>query len=150
MSDNATEGAGMIDQLDTTAQANKRRQLAFVKSLQHDGELERTAEFVRADFVDHCLPPGAPGGIDGVRAVLGMIREAFPDHDAEVIQMVAEGDLVATHKAFTGTHRGTFLGVPPTGRRATIRVMDFVRYEDGRIAEHWNVVDVAGLMAQLA
>ncbi len=42
-----------------------------------------------------------------------------------------------------------FLGVPPTGRRATIRVMDFVRYRDGRIAEHWNVVDVAGLTAQL-
>ncbi len=41
------------------------------------------------------------------------------------------------------------MGIPATGRRATIRVMDFVRYRDGRIAEQWNVVDVAGLMQQL-
>ena len=50
---------------------------------------------------------------------------------------------------FTGTHRGEFFGVPPTGKRASIRVMDFVRYQDGKVAEHWNVVDVAGLMQQL-
>ncbi|MDX6376601.1 MAG: hypothetical protein QOE98_904, partial [Gaiellaceae bacterium] len=78
-----------------------------------------------------------------------MIRTGFPDHDAKVIHMVAEGDLVATYKTFTGTHDGEFFGIPPTGRRATIGVMDFVRYEDSKIAEHWNVVDVAGLMAQL-
>jgi predicted ester cyclase len=56
---------------------------------------------------------------------------------------------VAAHKTFSGTHLGEFLGLPPTGRRVTIRVMDFVRYEDGKIAEHWNVVDIAGLMQQL-
>ena len=139
----------MIDQLDTTAQANKARQQAFVKTLQHDGELDRVGEFVLPGFVDHSLPPGLPEGEEGVRAILGLIRQAFPDHDANVLQMVAEGDLVATHKEFTGTHLGEFFGVPATGRRATIRVMDFVRYEDGRIAEHWNIVDVAGLMAQL-
>jgi len=37
----------------------------------------------------------------------------------------------------------------PTGRRATIPVMDFVRYDAGKIAEHWNIVDIAGLQAQL-
>ena len=81
--------------------------------------------------------------------MLGAIRAGFPDHDAKVIHMVAEGDLVATYKTFTGTNSGDFFGMPPTGRRATIRVMDFVRYEDGRIAEHWNIVDMAGLMQQL-
>ena len=63
--------------------------------------------------------------------------------------MIAEGDLVATYKTFTGTHTGDFFGTPPTGKRATIRVMDFVRYEDGRIAEHRGIVDLAGLTAQL-
>ena len=139
----------MIDQLQGSAQEHKARQQAFVRTLQHDGELGRVGEFVQPGCIDHSLPPGLPAGAEGVAAVLGMIREAFPDHDATVLQMVAEGDLVATHKTFTGTHLGPFFGVPPTGKRATIRVMDFVRYEDGRIAEHWNVVDVAGLMAQL-
>jgi steroid delta-isomerase-like uncharacterized protein len=78
-----------------------------------------------------------------------MIRAAFPDHDAEVVHMVAEGDTVATYKTFTGTHEGEFMGVPPTGNEVTIRVMDFVRYSDGQIVEHWNIVDVAGLLQQL-
>jgi len=65
------------------------------------------------------------------------------------IHQLADGDLVATYKTFNGTHQGEFFGVPPTGRHVSMRVMDFVRIRDGKIAEHWNVVDVAGLMQQL-
>ena len=131
------------------AQANKARQQVLVDTLQNKGELGRIREFIDPAVLDHSRPPGLPDGIDGVKAVLGMIREAFPDHDAMVVHMVAEGDLVATYKTFTGTNSGEFFGMPPTGRRATIRVMDFVRYEGGKVAEHWNIVDMAGLMQQL-
>ena len=131
------------------AASNKARQEAFVEVLQDKGDLSRVGEFVLPDVRDHSAFPGMPGGVEGVMAVLGMIRQAFPDHDAKIIHIVAEGDLVATYKTFTGTHRGEFLGVPPTERRATIRVMDFVRYRDGKVAEHWNIVDIAGLMQQL-
>jgi steroid delta-isomerase-like uncharacterized protein len=132
-----------------TAGSNKERQQNFVQVLQAEGDLSRVEEFVSPDCVDHSLPPGLPGGVEGTRAVLGAIRQGFPDHDAEVVHMVAEGDLVATYKTFTGTNTGEFFGMPPTGKRATIRVMDFVRYRDGLIVEHWNVVDLAGLQAQL-
>ncbi len=131
------------------AARNKERQRTFVEVLQREGALDRVDEFVRPDFVDHSLAPGLPTGPEGVRAVLGAIRRGFPDHDAEVVHMVAEGDLVATYKTLTGTHSGDFFGLAPTGRRATIRVMDVVRYEDGRVAEHWGLVDLHGLMAQL-
>jgi steroid delta-isomerase-like uncharacterized protein len=63
--------------------------------------------------------------------------------------MVAEGDTVVTYKTFTGTHWGEFMGIPATGKRVTVRVMDFIRIRDGKVAEHWNIVDVAGLLAQL-
>jgi steroid delta-isomerase-like uncharacterized protein len=131
----------------STAAANRERQRLFVEVLQDRGELDRVEEFVAEGFVDHSAPPGAPGGPAGVRAVLGAIRAALPDHDARVVHMVAEGDLVATYKTFTGTHTAELFGIPPSGRRGTIRVMDFVRYADGRIVEHWNVVDVSGLTA---
>jgi predicted ester cyclase len=104
-----------------TAQDNKERQRLFVEVLQDSGELDRVEEFVHPEFVDHSGMPGLPGGPEGVRAVLGAIRTGFPDHDAEVIHMVAGDDLVATYKTFTGTHTGDFFGIPPTGRRATIR-----------------------------
>jgi len=131
------------------AATNKARQKDFIEILQNRGEIERVAEFIQPDAVDHSLPPGVPQGPEGVKMIFGMIRQAFPDHDAKVVHMVAEDDLVATYKTFTGTHRGDFFGVPATGRKATIRVMDFVRYRDGKVAEHWNIVDIPGLMQQL-
>jgi steroid delta-isomerase-like uncharacterized protein len=63
--------------------------------------------------------------------------------------MVSEGDRVTTYKTFNGTHQGEFMGVPATGRPVSIRVIDIVRFADGKITEHWNVVDVAGLLQQL-
>ena len=138
-----------MDQLGSTAERNKERQRLFVEVLQNQGEIDRVDEFVRPDFVNHTGRPGSPPGPEGVRSGLETFRAGFPDHDAEVVHMVAEGDLVATYKTFTGTHTGEFLGIPATGRRATICVMDVVRYRDGRIAEHWSVVDLAGVRAQL-
>jgi predicted ester cyclase len=56
---------------------------------------------------------------------------------------------VATRKSFLGTHQGDLFGVPATNKAVHIDVVDFVRVEDGRIMEHWNLVDSAGLMHQL-
>ena len=88
-------------------------------------------------------------GEEEVRAYFAATRSAFPDQRNELVAMHSTEDGVWVEFDLLGTHEGEFLGIPATGRRATIRVMDFVRYRDGRIAEHWNVVDVAGLVAQL-
>ena len=138
-----------MDLAGDVAAQNKERQRLFVEVLQDRGEIDRVDEFVRPDFVNRTGRPGSPPGPEGVRAGLAAFRVGFPDHDAEVVHLVSEGDLVATYKTFTGTHTGDFLGIPPTGKRATIRVMDMVRYRGGRIAEHWSVVDIAGVRAQL-
>jgi steroid delta-isomerase-like uncharacterized protein len=131
------------------ASTNKARRREFVKAVQGDGQLDRLGEFIADDIVDHNAMAHGPDGIAGVKAILGAIRSGFPDHDAEIVHLVAEGDLVATYKTFTGTNTGSFFGMPATGKRATIRVMDFVRCRDGKVTEHWNIVDMAGLMEQL-
>lgn len=129
---------------------NTARQAELVKVLQNDGDLDRVEEFIRDDVVDHERRPGMPGGPEGVRAVFAAIRQGFPDHDAQVVHMIGEGDLVATYKTLTGTNTGEFFGATATGKKATIRVMDFVRYKDGKVAEHWGIVDLADLRAQLS
>ena len=53
------------------------------------------------------------------------------------------------HKVFHGTHTGELLGIPPTGREVEILVIDVVRVADGRIVEHWGIVDRLGLLQQL-
>jgi steroid delta-isomerase-like uncharacterized protein len=128
---------------------NKARQHEFVERVQNRGQLEAIDDLLAPDVVNHTPPPGLSADREGAKAIIGAIRQGFPDHDAVVEHMIAEGDLVATYKTLTGTHSGDFMGIPPTGRRATIRVMDFVRYRDGKVTEHWNIVDVAGLLQQL-
>jgi steroid delta-isomerase-like uncharacterized protein len=127
----------------------KAIQQRFVEEIQNQGKIEVVDELIAEDCVNHTPPPGVPADREGAKQIFQMIRAGFPDHDAQVIHMVAEGDIVATYKTFTGTHEGEFMGIPATGREATIRVMDFVRFRDGQIVEHWNIVDVAGLLDQL-
>jgi steroid delta-isomerase-like uncharacterized protein len=121
----------------------------FVQNVQNDGNIEAASEFIAEDVIDHSLPPEMPPGLEGAKRMFEMLRQAFPDHDAVVHEMVAEGDLVATRKSFTGTHLGDFMGIRPTGRKVTMEVIDFVRVRDRKIVEHWNIVDQLGLMRQL-
>jgi steroid delta-isomerase-like uncharacterized protein len=131
------------------SEENKSTQRRFVEEIQSKGDIDLVEELIAEDMVNHTPPPGVPPDREGARMIFQAIRAGFPDHDAEVVHMVADGDLVATYKTFTGTHEGEFMGIPPTGKRVTIRVMDFVRYRDGQIVEHWNIVDQAGLLQQL-
>ena len=121
----------------------------FVKDVQNDGNIEAASQYIAADVVDHSAMPGLPPGLDGAKAIFSLIRTGFPDHDAEIHDQVSEGEKVVTRKSFTGTHEGEFLGVPPTGRRVTIDVIDIVRVRDGRIVEHWNIVDLLGALRQM-
>ena len=82
------------------------------------------------------------GGIKG-------LRDIFPDLHLTVEDRVFGGDKVVARNTWTGTHRGTFLGIEPTGKRVTINTIDIWRVEGGKFAEHWDVIDIAGLQKQL-
>jgi predicted ester cyclase len=121
----------------------------FVDEYQTNGDETTFAELMDPGFVDHSRPPGVAAGPEGVRQQFALFRRAFSGFRAEILQQVAEGDLVVTRKVFRGVHDAEFLGVAPTGREVEILVIDIVRVAGGRIAEHWNVVDQLGLLRQL-
>jgi aspartyl-tRNA synthetase len=75
--------------------------------------------------------------------------EAFPDLRWELRHLLVDGDWIAGHFRVSGTHRGTFRGVPATGRGVTVRELALYRIEDGRIAEVWGTVDELGLLEQI-
>lgn len=106
-------------------------------------------EIIAPDFHNHSTPEGVPSGPDGVRAYFEMLHAAFPDLTVEIYDLIAEGDKVMTRKAFHGTHQGPLMGIPPTGKRVVINVIDVVVIRDGRLSEHWNVVDQLGMLQQL-
>ena len=63
--------------------------------------------------------------------------------------MVAEGDKVFIRATMGGTHQGEFMGIPATGKRNEVPFGDFVRFEGGKVVEHWGVTDTGKMMEQL-
>jgi len=78
-----------------------------------------------------------------------VLRPAFPDLKVEIHDQVSEGDKVTTRKTLRGTHRGELLGIAATDEAVTIDVIDIVRLEDGRYAEHWGVTTLGSVLAVL-
>ncbi len=77
------------------------------------------------------------------------LRRSFPDIHISIEDTIAEGDKVVVRVRLEGTHRGSELGVPPTGRRVRVAGIVLVRISDGRIIEGWNSWDQLGLLRQI-
>ena len=121
-------------------------QRRFVEEFQTEGKVDVADELIADDFVNHSTVPPFPPTKDGVKAMFAMFHAACPDFRAEIHDMLLDGDKVVTHKTFHGTHLGELMGIPGTGRGFTVAVMDIVRYRDGQVVEHWNVVDQVPLL----
>ena len=107
-------------------------------------------EIASPDFVEHeALPPGIPPGREAPKVLFTALRSAFPDLKATIEHLIAEGDEVVLHMTWTGTQEGEFMGIPPTGNRISIGVIDIIRVADGMLVEHWGVMDQATMMQQL-
>jgi len=92
---------------------------------------------------------GQGQGLPGFQEMMRESRVAFPDLHWTVEEQLSDGDRVLTRFSWTGTHRGTFLGVEPTGRRVSVWGMVIDRVESGLIKETRFLMDTMGLMAQL-
>ena len=122
----------------------------FYADVMVGGDLNALDEILTPNFVDHEEgPPGTPDGIDGVKAFVTMFREAFPDMQVSIEDVMEDGDRVAVRATMTGTHDGELMGVPPSGNRVRLEMIDIVRIEDGRCAEHWGAADNLSLMQQI-
>jgi steroid delta-isomerase-like uncharacterized protein len=133
-----------------STEQNKELIRRFVEEMFNRGNLSLADEFMAPDFVEHEeLPPGIPEGREGVIMLTTMLRSAFPDLKATIDDIIAEGDKVVIRQTWSGTHKGEFMGIPPTGRSVSIGVIDIIRVAGGKFVEHWGQMDSMGLMQQL-
>jgi steroid delta-isomerase-like uncharacterized protein len=105
-------------------------------------------EVISPSFVMH-MPGSPPMNRDGVTQVLKMFYGAFPDLHHTFEEFVAEGDKVACRFTISGTHKGDFQDIPPTGKTVNVSASVVDRIVDGKIVEHWTLLDTMGLMQQL-
>jgi predicted ester cyclase len=77
-------------------------------------------------------------------------RESFSNIQMTIVDLIAEGDKVVGRFTCSGTHRGTWRGHPPTGRRfRNIAEVYIFTLRDGRIASAWGLEDTYTRMRQL-
>jgi steroid delta-isomerase-like uncharacterized protein len=111
------------------------------------GDLSQVEALIAPDYVDH---RGGPGGREGFVSGLSMVREAFPDWQSTLADIVVEGNKVAARWTVTGTHRASFMGIPATGASVRMEECGILRFDaGGRLAEIWRVADELTLMRQL-
>jgi len=125
---------------------------AVVRQCYHavsNGDFGSLSAVIADDIIEHEELPGLEPNKDGVIQFFRGMREAFPDMEMVPDAIITEGDLVAARVTLKGTHRGDFMGIPATGKEVVVAIADFFRIENGRIAEHWGVADMASMMEQL-
>jgi steroid delta-isomerase-like uncharacterized protein len=116
------------------------------------GNLELIDSVYAPDFLAH-WPASSEiperRGIDGIRFGVTRIRTAFPDWQERVLDVFGSADKVASRYVSTGTHRGTFWGIEPTGRCVEIEEISIFRIAGDRVAEQWCMFDELTRLQQL-
>jgi predicted ester cyclase len=113
------------------------------------GDAGALAEIIASNGIDHGARPDEPAGLEGAIATMHWLRSVFSDQRWVIRQVIAEGDVVVVYARHEARHTGNLMGIPPTGREVAYDYVHIVRFEDGKIVEHWGVRDDMTLMRQL-
>ncbi len=108
-------------------EANKKVVIDFYEKALNQKDFEAAAKHFGPHYIQH--NPGAPDGIEGFKAFIAMRKEKFPNAKSDIKRAFAEGDYVILH----------IHAVREPGERG-VAVVDIFRLENGKIVEHWDVV----------
>ena len=119
------------------------------RQIHNSGNLDSLHEIVAQDIVSHNGLPGMPPGLEGGKMAHNFFNSAFPNTQVTSDDLIAENDRVVERFTAHLTHKGDFMGIPPTGKSCTVTGMSIFRIANGKIVEHWGQNDGLGLMQQL-
>ena len=136
----ADEGANEM-----SVSENKKIVNRAYEELLNQGRLDVAEEVYAPRFTDN----GEAGGPAYMKQTVSLYRTAFPDLTFYVEDQFESGDKVVTRWRAEGTHQGDFMGVPPSGNRATMRGISIHTLKDGQIVSHQGAVNMLSFMQQI-
>lgn len=113
------------------------------------GDFSRLGGVLSDELVHHSGGRSRTTSLEDLRAVVTRWRAGFPDLEFELHTVTASGNVGAAHLTLRGTHEGPWRGRGPTGRRIEVEHMFFFRFDEGRIAEVWELPDRSALHTQM-
>lgn len=104
---------------------------------------------VTAGWQDIPLAPHQKPGCDGMKPLIREFAAAFPDLEVTLFEIIGQSGRIAVRGLLSGTHRGEWLGIAPTGRPFQMPIHDFHHIADGRITHTWHLEDWFGWLCQV-
>lgn len=130
-------------------ETNKAIVRRWTEEFYNQWNIEVADELITTDYVHH--DPGNPmtRDLEELKQWAPMLFIAFPDFHVTTEDLVAESDKVAKRYTITGTHKGEYMGIPPTDNQIAVTGIEIFRIADGKIVESWWSVDYLGMLQQL-
>jgi len=106
-------------------------------------------ELCHPGLVDHNPAPGHEPTLTGFKQKVAGFKAVFADLGADLQDIIASGDTVATRWVVTGSLQQEFMGIPASGQKVRVEGMNFYRLKDGRVTDIWTQFDGVALLQQL-
>lgn len=132
------------------SEQNKALDRRWFEEVWNQGNVASYEELASRDLVVHNPPPGITGDFEGIKQAMSIHRTGFPDLHFIIEGQFAEGDTVVSRWTLDwGTHKGKWVGIPPTGKQVTITGISIQRYVGGKLVEGWLEMDMLSMMQQI-
>jgi steroid delta-isomerase-like uncharacterized protein len=129
-------------------ETNKATVRRYYEEVHNQGKQDVLKEIAVENYVEHNPFPGHGQGLSGFYQRVEMLQNAFT-MNFTIEDMIAEGDKVVVRWVNHNVHQGSFMGIPATGKSAIVSGIDIHVLQNGKLAEHWDVVDTLSLLQQL-
>lgn len=128
---------------------NKMIVRRFYEEIVNSGDVSQIADVISADYTEVMDGRRYAVGLEGAASHVLGVRNTYPDLRLTVDHQIAEGEWVATCITATGTHKGEWIGIAPTGRKVTFTGVNVDRVVDGKILEHGGAANMLGPLLEI-